>query len=136
MAVKKVGSSHFVLAIGIFLGVATLGLCSVIPLENSAADVAVLPLSVKDLSSTTLDDPLANVTPIVAAAASWTNNISSRSFEECGVANSNSLLSAASDDGGSSRIVGGETASPNEFPWQAYLNVEMTMATFIVAEEL
>lgn len=115
MSARNVGS-HFALTVVICLGVATLGLSSqLIPLsEFSAADLAVLPLSVKGLSSTTADDPVvsngdpsANVAPKVAAAASWTNNTSSRLFEECGVANSNSLLSAASG-GGSSRIAGGD----------------------------
>jgi hypothetical protein len=132
MSARNVGS-NLALTVCIILGVATLGLCSVISLENSAADVAVLPLSIQGASSTTLDDPVVSnddssasvALKVLAAAASWTNT-STRSFEECGVANSNSLLSAASDDGGSSRIAGGDLASPNEFPWQAFLNVGMT----------
>lgn len=58
MSVRNVGS-NLVLTVGICLGVATLGLCSVIPLASSAAaDVVVLPLSVKGVSSTTADDPV------------------------------------------------------------------------------
>ncbi len=56
MSVKSIRSS-FALTVVICLGVATLGFCSVIPLASSVTNVVVHPLSVKGLSSTTLDDP-------------------------------------------------------------------------------
>ncbi|XP_046640853.1 chymotrypsin-like protease CTRL-1 [Daphnia pulicaria] len=101
MSVKSI-RSNFALTVVICLGVATLGFCSIIPLASSVTNVVVHPLSVKGLSSTT-----------------WAvSNVERSSFADCGVANDVNRMA----DG---KIVGGVETAPNEFPWQAYLQVEM-----------
>ena len=46
------------------------------------------------------------------------NKVERSSFADCGVANDVNRMA----DG---KIVGGVETAPNEFPWQAYLQVEM-----------
>jgi hypothetical protein len=128
MSSKHVGSSLALTVISICLGVATLGFCSVIPLASSAAtNVVVHPLSVKGLSSTTLDDPAASNGKLQSCTIYAHLNVSfnliifhkveKSLFADCGVSNVNRMV-----DG---KIVGGVETAPNEFPWQAYLQVEL-----------
>jgi hypothetical protein len=107
------------------VGVATLGFCSIIPLASSVTNVVVHPLSVKGLSSTTSDDPdVSNGKLLLYAQLNVSFNlitfhkVERFSFADCGVANDVNRMA----DG---KIIGGVETAPNEFPWQAYLQVEM-----------
>jgi hypothetical protein len=127
MSVKSVRSNFALTVVSICLGVATLGFCSVIPLASSAAtNVVVHPLSVKGLSSTTSDDPaVSNGKLLLYAQLNVSFNLiifhkveRSYSFADCKVANDVNRMA----DG---KIVGGLETAPNEFPWQALLQVEL-----------
>jgi hypothetical protein len=126
MSVKSIRSNFALTVVSICLGVATLGFCSIIPLASSVTNVVVHPLSVKGLSSTTSDDPaVSNGKLLLYAQLNVSFNLitfhkveRSYSFADCGVANDVNRMA----DG---KIVGGVETAPNEFPWQAYLQVEM-----------
>ena len=126
MSVKSIRSNFALTVVSICVGVATLGFCSVIPLASSVTNVVVHPLSVKGLSSTTSDDPaVSNGKLLLYAQLNVSFNLiifhkveRSYSFADCKVANDVNRMA----DG---KIVGGLETAPNEFPWQAYLQVEM-----------
>jgi hypothetical protein len=128
MSVKSIRSNFALTVISICLGVVTLGFCSIIPLASSAADVVVHPLSVKGLSSTISDDPAVSNGKLHDHSYYMHMNVSFNlitfhkverfSFADCGVANDVNRMA----DG---KIIGGVETAPNEFPWQAYLQVEM-----------